>query len=346
MSATELFAVLMAGGSGTRFWPASRRALPKQYLPIGSQAPLIRETFERLAGLVDAEHVLVVASHGHEKLVRQLLPELPEGNVLLEPVGRNTTPCIAWAACAIEQRAPASVQIVLPSDHLIQPAARFRELLAKAAAAAAREELLITLGVQPTEPATGFGYIECGEPRPDGLCGVRRFVEKPESARAEEFLRSGRFLWNAGIFVWSTSAILGALQRFAPRTLAAARKLGHAPSQAVFAKLESISIDKCVLERAGNVCVLPMPLEWNDVGSWNALPAAQGELAAGGGALLALESANCIAYAPQGELVALLGVRDLVVVHSGKVTLVCPRERAQDVRALVAAMEQRDPRFV
>jgi mannose-1-phosphate guanylyltransferase len=346
MSSTEVFAVLMAGGSGTRFWPASRRALPKQYLPIGTQKPLIRETFERLAGLVEPAHVLVVASRSHKKLVRALLPELPETNLLLEPVGRNTTPCIAWAASAIEQRAPASVQIVLPSDHVIHPAARFRELLATAVAAAAREELLITLGVQPSEPAMGFGYIECGEPRAGGLRTVRRFVEKPERARAEEFLRSGNFLWNAGIFVWSTAAILAALQRFAPQTLAGARKLDRAPGRAQFARLESISIDKSVMERASNVCVIPLPLEWNDVGSWNALPESSGPSAAGGGALLALESSNCIAYAPPGEVVALLGVRDLVVVHAGKVTLVCPRERAQDVRALVAAMEQRDKRFV
>ena len=346
MSSPEVFAVLMAGGSGTRFWPASRRALPKQYLPIGTQKPLIRETFERLEGLVDPAHVLVVASRSHSKLVHTLLPEVPESNVLLEPAGRNTTPCIAWAACAIEARAPASVQIVLPSDHVIHPAQQFRELLSSAVRSARNEDVLITLGVRPTEPATGFGYIECGEPHAGGLQRVLRFVEKPDRARAEQFLASGRFLWNAGIFVWSTRTILAALREFAPQTLAAAARLPRAPRSAVFARFESISIDKSVMERAQNVCVIPMPLQWSDVGSWNALPEARGELAAGGGALLAQESSNCIAYAPPGEVVALLGVHDLVVVHAGKVTLVCPRERAQDVRALVAAMEQRDKRFV
>src|SRR5689334_7427791 len=160
MSSPELFAVLMAGGSGTRFWPASRRKLPKQYLPIGTDKPLIRVTFERLAGLVEPARVLVVASRAHERLVRRILPEIPAENVLLEPVGRNTTPCVAWAASAIAARAPASVQVVLPSDHVIHPAQEFRALLDAAARAAAQEEVLITLGVHPTSPATGYGYIE------------------------------------------------------------------------------------------------------------------------------------------------------------------------------------------
>jgi mannose-1-phosphate guanylyltransferase len=346
MSSPELFAVLMAGGSGTRFWPASRRAKPKQFLPIGTRQPLIRETFERLAGLVEPDHVLVVANQGHGQLVRELLPEVPRTNLLLEPVGRNTAPCIAWAASAIEARAPASVQIVLPSDHVIHPAARFRELLRSAAQAAAAEDVLVTLGVRPTFPATGFGYIERGEPEGALLWGVARFVEKPERERAEEFVASGRFLWNAGIFVWSTAAILAALQQFAPRTLQAARGFVQSAGRRGFSALEAISIDKCVLERARNVRVVPVDFEWNDVGSWTAL-GEPGSVAAGGGAeLVALESSNCITWGPPGHVVALLGVRDLVVVHAGKVTLVCPRERAQDVRALVAAMEQRDPRFV
>ncbi len=346
MSSPELFAVLMAGGSGTRFWPASRRAKPKQFLPIGTRQALIRETFERLAGLVEPDHVLVVANQAHKKLVRELLPEVPEANLLLEPVGRNTAPCIAWAASAIEARAPNSVQIVLPSDHVIQPAARFREILRAAAQQASTQDVLVTLGVRPTFPATGYGYIERGEPEGVLLHRVARFVEKPERARAEEFVASGQFLWNAGIFIWSTAAILSALHEFAARTLQVTRGFVKSGGRKGFSALESISIDKCVLERASNVRVVPVDFEWNDVGSWTALAELGGENAAGGAELVALESPNCIAWAPKGEVVALLGVRDLVVVHSGKVTLVCPRERAQDVRALVAAMEQRDKRFV
>jgi mannose-1-phosphate guanylyltransferase len=346
MSSPEIFAVLMAGGSGTRFWPASRRAKPKQFLPIGTQQPLIRATLERLKGLVEPDHVLVVANQSHKRLVRELLPEVPETNLLLEPVGRNTAPCIAWAASAIAARAPASVQIVLPSDHLIRPAQDFRAILRQATEAAAAQEVLVTLGVRPTFPATGFGYIERGEALAAGLHRVARFVEKPELARAEQFVASGHFLWNTGIFVWSTAAILAALHRFAPRTLQATRGFVLSGGRRGFAALESISIDKCVLERADNVRVVPVDFEWSDVGSWSALAELQGQAAAGGAELVALESTDCIAWAPKGEVVALLGVRDLVVVHAGKVTLVCPRARAQEVRALVAEMEQRDPRFV
>jgi len=341
MSPPETFAVLMAGGSGTRFWPASRRAKPKQFLPIGTRQALIRETFERLAGLIEPDHVLVVANQGHRKLVGELLPEVPAENVLLEPQGRNTAPCIAWAASVIEARAPGSVQVVLPADHLIRPESRFRELLGAALHAAAAEDVLVTLGVQPTFPATGYGYIECGAALAAPLHAVQRFVEKPDRARAEEFLRSGRFLWNAGIFVWSTPAILAALERFCPRTLSAARRFARSGSLKGWSELEPTSIDKGVLERATNVRVVPVDFEWNDVGSWTAL-AGQG----GGGELLALESEGCIAWAGEGELVALLGVRDLVVVHAGKVTLVCPRERAQDVRLLVAELERRGGRFL
>ncbi len=342
MSSPELFAVLMAGGSGTRFWPASRRAKPKQFLRLAGKQTLIRETWERLHGLVPPERVLVVAGEAHADLVRKHLPRLPPENLLCEPVGRNTTPCVAWAACEIGRRAPRSVQAVLPSDHVIRPAERFREVLRLAAQAAAAEDVLVTLGVRPTSPATGFGYIERGEPAGAGIFRVARFVEKPELARAVEFLASGRFLWNAGIFVWSTAAILKALQQFTPQTLAGARAIVESGVRDSYASLEAQPIDRSVLERANNVRVVPVDFEWSDVGSWEALA----EFGPGRAKLVSVESSNCIAWTEKDEVVALLGVRDLVVVHAGKVTLVCPRERAQDVRALVAAMEQRDKRFV
>ncbi|MBK7645189.1 MAG: mannose-1-phosphate guanylyltransferase [Planctomycetes bacterium] len=292
---------------------------------------------------------LVVANKLHRKLVAKCLPELPAENVLLEPVGRNTAPCIAWAASTIAARAPDSVQIVLPSDHLIRPAQRFRELLCVAIEETLQSDALLTLGVRPTHPATGYGYIELGECLHERAGApvqrVARFVEKPDRARAEQFLASGNFLWNAGIFVWSTRAILGALQRYLPDTLAACAKLGPRPRLSTFARLAADSIDTGVLERAENVRVVPVDFSWSDVGSWTALA----ELPDGGGGgaeLLALESSGCVTWAPKGELIALLGVHDLVVVHAGKVTLVVPRDRAQDVRKLVAQMEQRDPRFV
>jgi mannose-1-phosphate guanylyltransferase len=337
MSSTQIFAVLMAGGSGTRFWPASRRAKPKQFLRLSGRQSLIRATWERLKGLVPPERVLVVAGEAHADLVRKHLPALPSGNLLCEPVGRNTTACIAWAACEIERRAPQSVQLVLPSDHVIRPAKRFRELVQLAADAAAAEDVLVTLGVRPSSPATGFGYIERGGPAGPLLQRVARFVEKPARERAEEFVASGNFLWNAGIFVWSTAAILKALREFAPQTLAGARAFVASGVSDAYATLEAQSIDRSVLERARNVRVVPVDFEWSDVGSWEAL----GDLDRGRAELVALESSNCIVWTEKDEVVALLGVSDLVVVHAGKVTLVCPRERAQDVRLLVAELERR-----
>lgn len=359
MSSSDLFVVLMAGGSGTRFWPASRKALPKQFLPIAGRRSMIRETFERLRGLVEPERVLVVAGERHAALVRRFLPRLPPENLLCEPAGRNTAPCVAWAACEIARRAGESVQIVLPSDHVIEPARRFREQLAASAEEAAANDVLLTLGVKPSFPATGYGYIECGallhERRHAAVHEVARFVEKPDRERAQQFLATGRFLWNAGVFVWSTRSILAALERHAPATLAGARAIvARGTPEALhelWPTLPAAAIDVAVLERAHNVRVVPVDFRWNDVGSWTALPEVHagdehGNTCAGGAQLLASDSAHCIAYAPSGHVVALLGVRDLVVVHAGKVTLVCPRERAQDVRTLVAAMEQRDPRFV
>ncbi len=359
MSTSDVFVVLMAGGSGTRFWPASRKALPKQFLPIAGRKAMIRETFDRLRGFVPPERVLVVAGERHAALVRKFLPRLPAENLLCEPAGRNTAPCIAWAACEIERRAARSVQVVLPSDHVIQPARRFREQLAAAAEEAAAGDVLLTLGVKPTHPATGYGYIECGallhERRHAAVHEVARFVEKPDRARAEQFLATGRFLWNAGIFVWSTSSILAALQQCTPATLAGARAIVARRTSAALAELwptlPAAAIDVAVLEKAHNVRVVPVDFQWNDVGSWTALPEVHardehGHCVAGGAGLVASDAADCIAYGPRGHVIALLGVRDLVVVHAGKVTLVCPRERAQDVRALVAAMEARDAGFV
>ena len=359
MSTYELYAVVMAGGSGTRFWPASRRNLPKQFLPISGSKAMIRETVDRLKGLVPMERILVVTGAVHAPLVAKHLRKLPPENVLCEPVGRNTTPCVAWAAVEIARRAPHSVQVVLPSDHVIRPAAGFRKTLAAAAEEAADSGALLTLGVQPSFASTGYGYIERGEllhTRPGAqICGVTRFVEKPDRERAEQFLHSGRFLWNAGIFVWSTPSILAALREHAASTLSGIEEIVRAGDNATLTRvwpgLPAVAIDVAVMEKARSVRVVPIEFEWSDVGSWTALPDvhpadAHAHVVAGGAELVAQDSSHCIAYGPKGEIIALLGVRDLVVVHSGKVTLVIPRERAQDVRWLVAELERRDPRHI
>ncbi|MBK8179906.1 MAG: mannose-1-phosphate guanylyltransferase [Planctomycetes bacterium] len=350
------FAVILAGGSGTRFWPASRRSLPKQYLPIGGPRPLIAETLARLEGLVPPERTLVVSAAEQAEALGRALPSLPRENLLHEPCARNTAASVAWAALEIRRRSSDSVQVVLPADHVIRPAERLRASLRAGLEEAAASGALVTFGIRPTRPATGFGYIELGAalaPR-DGQAvhRVLRFVEKPERERAQQFLASGRFLWNAGIFAWRTDSILAALARHAPSTLEGlSAALGGGDFAARFEALPSVSIDVAVLEREGDVRTLPIDYFWSDVGAWNSLadvvePDAAGNRRSGGAELSVLDASNNIVHGDAGALVALIGVENLVVVRAGDAVLVATRERADEVRALVERLAREKPRFV
>lgn len=358
MTSPTLYAVVMAGGSGTRFWPASRRARPKQFLPISGGQPMLAETCARLEGLVPWERILVVTAESQAALVRATLPELPRANVLCEPAARNTAPCVAFAAHEIARRAPDSVQIVLPADHVIRPLASFQRTLRAAVQAATREDALVIFGVRPDHPATGYGYIEAGATlaEVDGLAlyGVTRFVEKPARARAEAFLAAGNFLWNSGMFVWRTRAIDAALQRHAPALRAGLARVASGEAlERVYPTLPSVAIDVAVLEKADNVRMLAIDYGWNDVGSWSALPEvhapdAQGNwrVLSGGARLVAEDARGCVAYAEGDEVLALIGVQDLVVVRAGNATLVCPRARAQDVKTIVERLATEGPAFL
>lgn len=353
MPAPEIHAVLLAGGSGTRFWPASRRDLPKQFLAITGGEPLIRETLRRLDGAVPPERILVVTASGQEGLVRAALPELPRENVLIEPTARNTGPAIALAAAEIERRSPRSVQFVLPSDHVIRPVEAFQATLRAAALEAEDSGALVTLGVRPTHPATGFGYIHAAE-KTGERAGIRvhrvaHFVEKPDRARAEAFLAAGTFYWNSGMFVWRTDAIVAALGEHLPHVRdALARVRAGEPLASAYPLLEPVSIDVGVLEKARNVRMLPIDYFWSDVGSWDALeavnPRDRGENTCTGGAqLFQIDASGCIVHAPEGEITGLIGVKDLVVVHARGATLVCTKERAQEVKRLVELLAAERP---
>jgi mannose-1-phosphate guanylyltransferase len=358
MADPHLYAVIMAGGSGTRFWPASRRNQPKQFLPIAGERTMLAATAERLAGLVDHERLIVVCGREHADLVRRSLPDLPAANLLAEPVGRNTAPCVAWAALEIRRRDPRAVQVVLPADHAIEPAEAFRSSLRAAVAEAAGNATLVTLGIRPTRPATGYGYIEAGEGsrgiEGHAVLAVTRFVEKPDLRRAQEFIDTGRFFWNGGIFVWRTDAILDAFRRHLPEVverLAAART--GAEVEAAYPRLPSQAVDVAILEKAAaeeRVRMVPIDYSWSDLGSWNALgdvhPVDEhGTCVAGGTALAAHDAAGCVVWGEPGTLTALVGVRDLIVVRAGNVTLICPRERAEDVRRIVAELGQEHDGF-
>jgi mannose-1-phosphate guanylyltransferase len=356
MSVPTLYAVIMAGGAGTRFWPASRANRPKQFLPISGDRPMITETFARLDGLIPPERILVVSAASQAALVRECLPDLPAENLISEPMARNTAACVALAAFEIARRAPDSVQVVLAADHMIEPAARFRETLLAAAEQAASGEHLITLGIRPNHPSTGYGYLRAGEEvgrsRGIDVFEVSRFVEKPDRAAAESFVKSGRFYWNSGMFVWHTRAILDAYAKLMPKMHAALKDASEAELDFVYADLEKVPVDKGIMERAANVRMLPIDYRWNDVGSWAALTRVVGRDSAGnwpalsdGARLIAEDSRGCVAYAEGHELIALLGVDDLIVVRAGNATLVAPRERANEVRRLVERLADEGPEF-
>jgi mannose-1-phosphate guanylyltransferase len=349
----HLYAVIMAGGSGTRFWPASRRARPKQFLPIAGEQSMIAETCARLEGLVPIERMLVVTSGDLAEEARACLPGLPRENLLVEPVGRNTAACVALAALEVSRRDPQAVQLVLPADHVISPPEDFRESLRAAAAEARRDARLVCLGVRPTFAATGYGYIEAGEPLAQhdeyAAHDVVRFVEKPEAARAQEFIDSGSFLWNAGIFAWTTEAVLAALREHANDIAQPLEDVGRADGlEQLYPTLRAAPFDKAVMEKAANRSVLPIAYEWNDVGAWTSLPdVAELDEArncvAGGTQLVQTGSSGNVVYGEQGQLTTLIGVDDLIVVRSGDAVLVCPKDRAQDVKLIVERLEREAP---
>ena len=343
------YAVVMAGGAGTRFWPRSRSHLPKQFLPITGRDSMLQETVARICPPLRPDHVLVVAGSAHAALARQQLRGRRGVQILVEPLGRNTAPAIALAALHIARTDPGAIMTVLPADHAIPTVRAFRADLQQAAALAERTGALVTFGVPPTHPETGYGYIQPGKPVVPGRAGatwVTRFIEKPEPARARRLVASGRALWNAGIFVWRVDAILEALRQHLPGVLAALERALErrtaAALRAAYAVMPAVSIDHGVLEHAARVAVIQAGFRWSDVGSWAAVEPfwqRRGLPNAARGRVVAVDASGCIVDSPT-RLVALLGVRDLVIVDTPDVLFICPKARAQDVRALVGALRR------
>ncbi len=343
----KVYAVIMAGGAGTRFWPASRAGRPKQLLPLAGRAdePLLAATVRRIASLVPAERVYVATGAHLLAATAECVPQVPREQLLAEPVPRNTAPCIGWAVRAIQKRDPDALVAVLPSDHFIKDETAFVATLSRALEAA-RGDAIATVGIGPTRPETGYGYIELGDETSPGTFAAKRFVEKPDLAKAKEYVAGGRHLWNAGMFFFRARAMTDAIAKHLPdldrglsRIDADASTLG-----AVFPTLPSISIDHGVMEKASNVAVVRGDFGWNDVGGWQSA----WELAdkdANGNAMpetgIAIDARGNLVRDLSGKkrVIALVGVEDLVVVDTGDALLVMPRERAQDVRAVVDALK-------
>lgn len=351
MPAPTTYGVIMAGGSGTRFWPLSRAARPKQFLPLGSSdEALLAATVRRLERLVPAERILIVVAESLADETRRLLPQLDPAHVLAEPVGRNTAPCVGWAAAAVARVDPSAVLAVLPADHHIGEENVFTDTLASAIDAAAGGDL-VTIGIRPTRPETGYGYIEMGDAIGAGVYRANRFVEKPDAERARQFVAGGRHLWNSGMFFFRADTVLREIAAHLPDLAAglarfdaaAARGDEGAEVRASFGSLPSISIDHGIMEKAASVSVLPGDFGWSDVGSWTTvweLAARDTEGNAFFGDVVPVDSKNCYVRAPEGKIVAVIGLDDVVVVDTDDALLVLPRERSQDVREVVEALKR------
>lgn len=346
-------AVIMAGGSGTRLWPLSRKRKPKQLLRLFGGQSLLRQSYERLATLLEPQSIYVITTADHLELIRRELPEIPESNLFGEPCGRDTANAVGMAAAILHQRDPDGVMGIFTADHVITPVDRFNRAVDSAFKRADENpDALITIGVVPTTPETGFGYVQRGEPLGDGLYRVDRFVEKPNLQIAERYLASGDYYWNSGMFAWRIGTILAEIEKHLPESYPPLMELGRAwgtdswaeRAAKLYPRLQKISVDFAIMEKAERVLVIEMNCHWRDVGSWNALAAvlsadAEGNVQTGKRVIHLGSKGTVVATEDDEHLIATIGVEELVIVHTADATLVCRKSEAQAIRELVATLQ-------
>lgn len=349
------YCVIMCGGIGSRFWPYSRADRPKQFIDFfGTGRSLLQMSYDRITPLVPARNIIVVTNAAYAPLVAEQLPDIPAENILLEPARRNTAPCIAWAAHHILALDPEASMIVAPSDHLITSEVVFQQCVTRGFEFVEANPALLTLGITPTRPETGYGYIQIGQEVGEGIRKVKTFTEKPDAELATVFLDSGEFFWNSGIFLWRASTILKAFAECAPdlaRVFDAGAASFGTPAETrfiadAFPACPSISIDYAVMEKAGNVFVECVNFGWNDLGTWGALfdnsPKNRDGNVAQNCTLMTSDTEGCIfAVADSGKLVVASGLHDYIVADTGDVLLIHPRATEQRIRQIVTAVEDR-----
>lgn len=351
----KIYGVVMAGGGGTRFWPLSRKALPKQFLNLSGNEIMVNETIDRLKSVADEVFVVTNVTQA-ELMQNKTAGRIRKDHILEEPAARNTAACIGYAAMEILKKYGDGIMCVLPSDHFIQDLGEYRRLLLEAARAAEKSNKLVTIGIKPTFPSTGYGYICCGEESDDeNFAGVKsysveKFVEKPDFETAERYLKEGHYLWNSGMFLWKASVIIQQFRELLPDIYRCLERIGDAMGTDreseviydIYPKIPKISIDYGIMERAGNVVVFPGSFGWNDVGSFDALEDVKERDDSGNtlyGDVVAKDSNNNIIYA-KTKLVAAVGVENLVIVETEDAVLVCKKEDAQRVKEIVGYLEE------
>ncbi len=352
-NAPPLYALILAGGTGTRLWPRSRRNRPKQLLPLLSKRTMLQETYDRIAPILAARRIFVITNEGYVETVREQLPDLPPDNVIGEPAGHGTAPAIGLGALRIQKDNPDAIMVSLHADHYIERADAFRQAILNAAQVAEQGNL-VTLGIQPRNPETGYGYIHRGEMietlGDQPVYRVAKFVEKPNEETARRYVASGEYYWNSGIFAWQISTLLEEYEKFQPALHKQLDKIGralgtpraHSTLMRIWSSVPTETIDVGIMEKSQRAAVLPIDVGWSDVGSWatllDLLPATLKSNVVVGDHV-GVDTESSLLYSPN-RLIATVGLSDMIVVDTDDAILVCPKSRAQEVKHLVEALKQ------
>ncbi len=354
-----IYAVIMAGGSGTRFWPQSTKNLPKQFLSLFGQGTMIQNTAKRIEPIIPQENILVVTNSGYVDIVKEQLPNVPVENIVGEPVAKNTAPCVAIAAEMLYRKDPDAVMVVLPADHHITEPEKFNAYLKTAIEKAKQEQCLVTLGINPDRPETGYGYIQANRAEAESVSGnnvqrVEAFTEKPDLETAKQFLDEGNYFWNSGMFIWTAKSILSEFEQHLPKMFEHVKEAGaslytgnHTEAiDAFYRACESVSIDYGIMEHAKNVFVVPGEFGWNDVGSWTAAYDLEkkdkdGNVVKSKYAAFSKSSRNYIS-SKSGKIISVVGLEGIAVVETDDAILVCKIDEAQNVKEIVEQLKGDD----
>ncbi len=350
------YAVIMAGGSGTRFWPWSRENTPKQLLKIIGERSMLQHTIDRISPAFKPENIFVVTNKLHKEQLERQTPQIPSVNIIAEPVGKDTAPCIGLAATIIKKIAPNSIMVVMTADHVIEPASSFTKIIETAVNIVSKNNSLLTVGIKPTEPSTSYGYIRRGKQvlKENGfhIYEVASFKEKPVKTTAQNFINTGEYYWNSGIFVWQTSRILECLSQHTPKLALGLERIGAVLGtksewttiEKEYQTFEKISIDYAILEKAKDIVVIEADFNWDDIGSWYAIERWNKKDSMGNtilGTHHGIDTNSCIIVNNEQHLLTTIGVSDLLIVHTKDATLICNKQKAEQVKKLVEELRQK-----